>query len=186
MAWSNMSFTMWWPSISTLWLKFKKVSKLKRTLLVVLYDSLLKKINSCPEDLIHPRWKWKLAIMTWDDNTLFQSHAIEDGYDGYEMPIKAPQVIIVISRVTALVCGGSWNEGLRWSIGETNLTCFECFCSSNTTLSSWPPNTSFQKPGARQFFRFLFFKSPELTIISKIKHPPNTVLNQSSVVISNF
>jgi hypothetical protein len=155
-------------------------------LLVVLYDSLLKKINSCSEDLIHPRWKWKLAIMTWDDNTLFQSHAIEDGYDGYEMPIKAPQVIIVISRVTALVCGGSWNEGLRWSIGETNLTCFECFCSSNTTLSSWPPNTSFQKPGARQFFRFLFFKSPELTIISKIKHPPNTVLNQSSVVISNF
>ncbi len=41
-------------------------------------------------------------------NTLFQSHAIEeDGYDGYEMPFKAPQVIIVISQVTALVCGGS-------------------------------------------------------------------------------
>jgi hypothetical protein len=93
-------------------------------------------------------------------NTLFQSHAIEDGYDGYEMPCNAPQVIIIISRVTALVCGGSWNEGLRWSIGETNLACLECFCLSNTTLSSWSRNTSFQKPRAQQFFRFLFFKKP--------------------------
>lgn len=45
--------------------------------------------------------------MTPDENTLFQSHAIEDGYDGYEMPFTAPQVIIVISQVTAPVCGGS-------------------------------------------------------------------------------
>jgi hypothetical protein len=33
---------------------------------------------------------------------------------------------------------------------------------------------------------FFFLKSPELTIISKIKQPPNNVLNQWSVVISNF
>ncbi len=167
MAWSNMSFTMWWPSISTLWLKFKKVSKLKRTLLVVLYDSLLKKINSCSQDLINLRRKGKLAIMTWDDNTLFQSRAIEDGYDGYEMPFKAPQVIIVISQVTALVCGGSWNEGFRWSIGETNLACLECSCSSNTTLSSWPPNTSFQKPGAHQYSDFFFSKAQNWLLSQK-------------------